>query len=96
MGTDVLPKFPACFVLDQARNSTRAIFCSSWHLLALALAPATVQTRGRCCSETQGRARWNFLHPEKKKKKALNHVPEFVLVLTGILHPGFGHWGVFF
>lgn len=92
MGTDVLPKFPACFVLDQTRNSTRAIFRSIWHLLALA--PATVQTRGQCCSETQGRASWNFLHSEKKK--ALNHVPEFVLVLTGILHPGFGHWGVFF
>lgn len=43
-------------------------------------------------SETQGRVSWNFLDPEKK---ALNHVPEFALVLTVILHPGFSHWGVF-
>lgn len=41
MGTDVLPKFPVRFVSDQTRNSIRTIFCSSWHLLALA--PATMQ-----------------------------------------------------
>lgn len=43
------------------------------------------------------RVSWNFLDLEKK---ALNCVPEFVLVLPVILHPGFSNWsscwGVFF